>query len=164
NRGELLDAVENEGDGKAKPGHLINRGRQLAEELGRTPDKAKAIVMTLVRRVEVRPDHVKIDIYQGRLAGMLAAISTDLPTQPPRPVDLSERITTLKAQAQMKRVGREMKLLIDDDANRPPDMGLLRIVARAHDIQTRLAEDTSLTVHDVARDEDVTAAYIYVLL
>ena len=32
-------------------------------------------------------------------------------------------------------------------------MGLLRIVARAHDIQTRLAEDTSLTVHDIAREE-----------
>ena len=43
-------------------------------------------------------------------------------------------------------------------------MGLLRIVARAHDIQTRLAQDTSLTVHDIAREERVTAAYIYVLL
>jgi site-specific DNA recombinase len=64
----------------------------------------------------------------------------------------------------MKRVGREMKLLVDDDANRTPDMSLLRIVARAHDIQTRLAQDTTLTVHDVARDEHVTAAYIYVLL
>ena len=44
------------------------------------------------------------------------------------------------------------------------DMGILRIVARAHDIQTRLAQDTSLTVHDIAREEQVTAAYIYILL
>ena len=43
-------------------------------------------------------------------------------------------------------------------------MGLLRIVARAHDIQTRLAQDTGLTVHDIARDERITAAYIYILL
>ena len=93
NRGELLDAIENEGSGKAGPGHLINRGRQIAEELGRTPDKTKAIVMTLVRRVEVRRDHVKIDIYQGRLAGLLAAISTDLPTQPHRRINSSERVT-----------------------------------------------------------------------
>ena len=164
NRGELLDAIESEGSAKAGPGHLISRGRKIAEELGQTPEKIKAVVMTLVRCVEVRHDHVKIDICQGRLAELLAAISTDLPTQPQRPIDSSERIITLKAQAQLKRVGREMKLLIDDDANRPPDMGLLRIVARAHDIQTRLAEDTSLTVHDVARDEHVTAAYIYVLL
>ncbi len=34
----------------------------------------------------------------------------------------------------------------------------------AHDIQTRLSEDTSLTVHNIAREERVTAAYIYILL
>jgi site-specific DNA recombinase len=65
----------------------------------------------------------------------------------------------------LKRVVREMRLLVDDSSdNRAPDMGLLRIVARAHDIQTRLAQDISLTVHDVAAEERVTAAYIYVLL
>ena len=164
NRGELLDAMENERPGNARPGHLINRGRQIGEELGQTPDKSKAILMTLVRRVEVRHDDVKIDIDQGCLAGLLAAISTDLTTQARRPIDSSEHIITLKAKAQLKRVGREMKLLVDDDANKTPDMSLLRIVARAHDIQTRLTQDTSLTVHEVARDEHVTAAYIYVLL
>jgi hypothetical protein len=43
-------------------------------------------------------------------------------------------------------------------------MGLLRIVARAHDLQARLAQNTKLTVHDIAREERVTAAYIYALL
>ncbi len=58
-----------------------------------------------------------------------------------------------------------MKLLVDDSSdNRAPDMGLLRVVARAHDIQRRLAEDTTLTVHDIAREERVTAAYLYILL
>jgi hypothetical protein len=121
------------------------------------------MVMTLVRRVEVRRDRIKIDISQDGLAGLLAAQSPDLPLQQPRQTDSSERIT-LTAPAQLQRVGREMKLLVDDVANGPPDMGLLRIVARAHDVQTRLAQDTSLTVHDVARQECVTAAYIYVLL
>jgi len=44
------------------------------------------------------------------------------------------------------------------------DPSLLRIVARAHDIQARLSQDTGLTVHDVAREEHVTAAYIYTFL
>ena len=44
------------------------------------------------------------------------------------------------------------------------DPGLLRIVARAHDIQSRLSQNTELTVNDVAREEHVTAAYIYTLL
>ena len=58
-----------------------------------------------------------------------------------------------------------MKLLVDDsNDNRSPDMGLLRVVTRAHDVQRRLAEDTTLTVHDIARDEQVTSDYLYIVL
>lgn len=58
-----------------------------------------------------------------------------------------------------------MKLVVDDtDDDRAPDMGLLRVIARAHDVQRRLAEDTTITVHDIAREEHVTAAYLYILL
>jgi hypothetical protein len=44
------------------------------------------------------------------------------------------------------------------------DPSLLRIIARAHDIQARLSQNTELTMHNVARDEHVTSAYIYTLL
>ena len=65
----------------------------------------------------------------------------------------------------LKRVGREMKILVENSNDSGAiDMGLLRIVARAHDIQTRLSENPKLTVHDIAREEQVTAAYIYTLL
>ena len=58
-----------------------------------------------------------------------------------------------------------MRLLVEgSNDNRDPDMSLLRIIARAHDIHARLAEDTRLTVHDIARQESLTAGYIYVLL
>jgi site-specific DNA recombinase len=58
-----------------------------------------------------------------------------------------------------------MKMLVDDFDDRASlDKSLLRIVARAHDIQARLAQNTKLKVHDIARDERVTAAYVYTLL
>ena len=166
NRGELLDAINDEIDDGVGRKPLIERARQMADELSaRAPERIKAIFMSLIRRVEVRPDCVKVDISTSRLAALLASTSIDLATQNHQPTDSSDRILTLTAPAELKRVGREMKLLVDDHGdNREPDMGLLRIVARAHDIQTRLAEDTSLTVHDIAREENVTAAYIYVLL
>jgi hypothetical protein len=41
------------------------------------------------------------------------------------------------------------------------ERSLLRIIARAHDIQERLSQNTQLTVHDIAGEEGVTAAYIY---
>jgi hypothetical protein len=46
----------------------------------------------------------------------------------------------------------------------PPDPALLRVLARSHDIQARLTDNPSLSVHDIARGEKVTAAYIYSIL
>jgi hypothetical protein len=58
-----------------------------------------------------------------------------------------------------------MRMLVENaDDRTPPDRGLLRVVARAHDIQLRLMENVDLTVHDVARQERVSAAYIYSVL
>ena len=164
-RGELLDAINDEVDDDVGRKPLIERARQLADELGSRPENTKTVLMALVSRVEIRPDCVKIDVSQSRLAALLASTSVDLPIQHQDQTDRSDRNLTLTAPVHLKRVGREMKLLVDDPGdNRAPDMGLLRIVARAHDVQTRLIEDTSFTVHDVAREEGVTAAYIYVLL
>jgi hypothetical protein len=164
NRGELLDAISGEDPSKKGQGQLLHRGREIAEELGQAPDKIKAVVMTLIRRVELRPDVVKIEISQGRLLTLLTAPSPDLRAQKIEQSGSSDRTIILTTPAQLKRIGREMKLLVDSDSNKVPDIGLLRILARAHDIQMRLAQDTSLTVHDVAHDERVSAAYIYVLL
>jgi site-specific DNA recombinase len=58
-----------------------------------------------------------------------------------------------------------MRMLVENSNDRmSADPSLLRIIARAHDIQARLIQNTKLTVHDVARSERVTAAYIYNLL
>ena len=162
-RGELLDAIESESRGRSGHGQLLQRGRQIADELGQTPDHKKAIVTALVRRVEVGPDSVKADIAQRRLTALLSSDSEAWAND--QPIDPSDHVLSLTAPVQLTRVGREMKLLVDDaDDNRAPDMGLLRVIARAHDVQGRLADDTTLTVHDIAREERVTAAYLYILL
>jgi len=164
-RGELLDAIDGQNLGRSGQGHLIQGGRQIADELGQTPNKDRATITTLVRRVVVRADSVDVEISQNRLATLLGSNTIELAMEKYPPIDPSDRILTLTAAVQLKRVGREMKLLVDDsNDSRAPDMGLLRIVARAHDIQTRLAQDTSLTVHDIAREERISAAYIYILL
>jgi DNA invertase Pin-like site-specific DNA recombinase len=166
-RGELLDAIAGDVLGTNGQSHLVQRACQMASELGQTPEKNKAMVMALVGRVEVGPDCVKIDIVQSRLAAVLASPTIDLPTESRQANrrDSRDRVVTLTAPMRLQRVGREMKMLIDDsNGNGAVDMGLLRIIARAHDIQERLAQDTALTVHDIARAERNTAAYIYTLL
>ena len=121
--------------------------------------------MSLVRRVEIRPDSVKIDVSRSSLAALLSVSSIDLLTQDHKPANSPDQILTLATPVRLKRVGREMKMLVDncnDDATVDPS--LLRIVARAHDVQQQLADNLNLTVHDIARAERVTAAYIYTLL
>ena len=166
NRAEILDTIDNEADHNVGQGHLIERARQVADELGaRAPEKVKAILMALVRRVEVRLDSVKIAVSQSSLAALLSTSSIDLRTQDHKPANLPDQILTLAAPVRLKRVGREMKMLVEDSSdNAAADPSLLRVIARAHDVQARLVQNTKLTVHDIARAERVTAAYIYTLL
>lgn len=65
----------------------------------------------------------------------------------------------------LKRVGRELRMLVENtDDQTSADPSLLRIIARAHHIQARLIQNTKLSVHDIAREEQVSAAYLYSLL
>ena len=163
NRGELLDALEGASIGRTGQGQLIQRGRKLAEELGQTPEKNRTTVTALVRRVEIGADSVKIDVSGDRLAAFLGSEHEEVAHN--ELIDPSDHILTLTAPVQLTRVGREMKFLVDDsNDHRSPDMSLLRVLTRAHDVQRRLAEDTALTVHDIARDERVTPDYLYIVL
>ena len=123
--------------------------------------------MTLLCRVEIKPDRIEINVSRHRLAQLLAGQSIDLTMQDQmwqrKPDD--DDVVTLTAPARLKRVGREMRMLVENsDDHTAADPSLLRIIARAHDIQARLTHNTKLTVHDIAREERVTAAYIYTLL
>jgi hypothetical protein len=120
--------------------------------------------MALVHRVEVRPDCIKIDVSRSCLAALLAAPSIEPQVQDHKPTNSPDHVLTLTTPVRLKRVGREMKMLVEDSNDNAADLSLLRIIARAHDIQARLTHDTKLTVHDIARAEHNTAAYIYTLL
>ena len=145
---------------------LIDRGRQIAEELGTlAPDKTRAMLMTLLSRVDVRPDRVEINIRRCRLVELLGAQSIDPTMQDGMPGNESDDVLTLTVMARLKRVGREMRMLVENaDDQTAADPSLLRIIARAHDIQARLIQNTDLTVQDIAREERVSGAYVYCLL
>jgi site-specific DNA recombinase len=166
NPGEVLDAISGEVDEHVGHGQLIAGAKRIASKLdGDGSETAKAIVKVLVRRVEVAPDCVKIDIGRRDLVEVLAAPSIDLTAVDRRPTHPSDDVITLTAPVKLQRAGREMKMLVDNPSDRTSiDISLLRIVARALDIQARLTDNTNLTVHDIAREEQVTAAYVYTLL
>ena len=69
--GAVLDAVDDESHGGSGQRQLIERGRQIAEELGaQAPDKVKTTLMTLLCRVEINPDRIEINVSRHRLAAV----------------------------------------------------------------------------------------------
>ena len=117
--------------------------------------------MTLQCRVIINPQFIKIDLSQRRLASLLAEQPIDLTTGDQKSESDTDAVFTLEVRARLKRVGREMKMLVENsDDQTAADPSLLRLIARAHDIQKRLILNNELTVHDVAREERVSAAYI----
>ena len=165
--GAILDAIRHEyAEGNAQA-RLIARGVKIAKEIETLmPDRIRAMLMALLSRVDIRPDRVEITIRRGFLVQLLcAAQSVELGMQGGKPSAASNDILTLTVKARLQRVGREMRMLVENSADQTnADPGLLRIVARAHDIQARLTQDTELTVHMIARQERVSANYVYRLL
>jgi site-specific DNA recombinase len=145
---------------------LIERSRQVAEELrAQARTAVKTILVGLRCRVTIKPDRIEINLSRRRLAAMIAGLAVDQAVEGPELKPDAHDIVTLAVPARLKRVGREMRMLVENaDDRTTANASLLRIIVRAHDIQTRLIQNTKITVHDIARTERVSAAYIYTLL
>src|SRR5262249_13941924 len=147
-QGAILDAVRREHPDGAFQNRLIARGHQIAEELATiAPDQTRAMLMALLSRVDIKSDHVEIKLRRQRLVELLHAQSTEWTTLGSKFDKVSEDILTLTVKARLHRVGREMRMLVQNrDHQTLADPGLLRIIARAHDINVRLMHSTDLTV------------------
>jgi DNA invertase Pin-like site-specific DNA recombinase len=159
---ELIDAVGAQRQKDLQS--LLQRGLEIADQLGRTGDRQKTIMTGLVGRVIVRRNELEIQISHDRLDALLfddtksSAMANGQLKQP-------DHVHKLTVAVRLNRAGREMKLVINEANNgKTPDIALLRVVARARDVQIQLEADTNLTVQDIASTEGVSSAYIYSLL
>ena len=165
-QGSILDAIQNKHPDGVGQKRLIIRGRQIAEDLGTlAPDQIRGTLMALLSRVDIKPDRVEINIPRSRLVALLAAQAIDLTTQEGQTDSDSNDILTLTVMARLQRVGREMRMLVENaDDQTSADPGLLRIIARAHDFQERLMQDINLTVPAIANQERLSTGYLSRLL
>jgi hypothetical protein len=162
----VLSAISDAEQAGAEQKRLIAHGRQISEELSAlAPNEVRALLMTLVSRIDIRNEHVEIRVYRQRLYHLLQRRSIDSPMAATAPSSHPDDILKLEVKARLQRVGREMKLVVHNADDRAvSDPGLVRIVARAHDFQERLVEDPNLTVPGIASQELLTIGYLSRLL
>jgi DNA invertase Pin-like site-specific DNA recombinase len=154
----LLDVADTETHLRSLQRQLIERGRQIAEEVSLT-SKTKATLAGPLCRITIHQDRIEIALSRARTIALLTGALIDPTARQETTVPAPGDLLTLRVPTSLKRVGREMRMLVEGAYDQAKiDPSLLRIIARAHDILERLSQDTDLTVHDVARQERVTAA------
>lgn len=118
----------------------------------------------LVTKVQVHSDRVDITLDQMGVALWLNA------KDQPRPIraggnDREWYLTVLTIPARLKRVGIEMKLVVDggsEPANVDP--ALIGLLLRAQIIRARLLEEPSLPLKEIAAEEGISSSYVTRLL
>jgi DNA invertase Pin-like site-specific DNA recombinase len=138
--------------------------KQAADLAGRwrglEPPEKRHILQSLVARIGVRRESVKIQVWPGRTpevvdpGGELMRID-----QAARDV---EPTLDLVVPARLKRAGKETKLLIDGTGGRPqgrPDRSMLRLLAQAHRFRAMMLEAQGRTMLDLAREAGVGRPY-----
>ena len=72
------------------------------------------MLMTLISRVDIRPDCVEISVRRSRLVELLGSDSIELVMQQGTPDNEAKDVLTLTVRARLQRVGREMKMLVEN--------------------------------------------------
>ncbi|WP_372929252.1 recombinase family protein [Methyloceanibacter sp.] len=162
--GAILSAISEAVETGTEQQRLIARARQVSEEFHTlSPDAMRSIVMALVRRIDITADHIEIAGCCRGLHDLLAALEPTW-TAPSAQSHDSDALR-LTVEATLQRVGREMKLVVHGAEHQAKaDPGLLRIIARAHDFQDRLMQNSDLTVPAIAVQEQLTIGYLSRLL
>ena len=124
-------------------------------------DDVRKLMLSIVTRIQVHADRIDIFLNPISLARWFGR--TDSQAEPIAAIqsDTEGPFMTLTIPARLKRVGKEMKILIEDGSDSAsPDTSLVRVLVRAHVIRDRFLADKSLTLDEIAKSEGIVPSYV----
>jgi hypothetical protein len=133
---------------------LVARAAEIGKQWSELPPARKRTVLTaLIERVEVRVDQVDIHLRQIGLGSLF-----NLSVAP----SMSEETVILSVATRLRRAGMEISMLIDGTdpfAVAKPDARLIKLLVRAHQFNTTLAESEDVAFAALAMREGVSRSY-----
>jgi hypothetical protein len=161
NRSEVFDAIRPHIKGAAEQKKHLDLSASLSEGWpSLSPEEARRLFLALIARIEVHREHVDIHIAPARIADVLRGNYGELP--PAGDVAQKDDYLIFSIPARLKRSGKEMKMLIDEESvsgRGDLDPGLVRLIARAHALKEKLISGGGASLREVAKCEGVENSY-----
>ncbi len=160
----MLTAMHDLVGDAADQSRLIKRAGDYAarwNELER--GEVRAFLLATVPRIEVHADRIDVTIDIAGLVSWLSGSQGEFKQQRSR--ETGSAMKMLIIPARLKRTGIEMRFVVDGATDEGvADASLTRIMVRAHAIRNRLLKDASLSVDEIAREEELGPSYVTRLL
>jgi len=160
-RAAMLDIIQSHtSDAVTQKRLMIGLEQCLATWAELKADDVREFMLSIVARIQVHADRIDIFLNPISLARWFGR--TDSQAEPIAATRHdTEGFATLSIPARLKRVGKEMKILIEDGSNpASPDASLVRVLIRAHMIRDRFLADKSLTLDEIAKSVDIVPSYV----
>jgi site-specific DNA recombinase len=123
-------------------------------------DDVRKFMLAIVARIQVYVDRIDISLNPISLVRWLGRTDSHAEPTATTQSGTDGPFVTLTIPARLKRVGKEMKILIENGSDpATPDASLVRALVRAHVIRDRILADKSLTLEEIAKSENIVPSY-----
>jgi DNA invertase Pin-like site-specific DNA recombinase len=159
NEAEVYGAVTSQVADVRESTSIVARAGDLARQWSElAPTRRRAILMTLVDRIDLKRETIEIEILPRRLPAILDG---EPPQGRKQPKPTNEPSIIFSIPAHLKRTGKESRLLIEatSDARKKPDHSLRRILAQAHRYNAMVMRADGKTIAELAAEAGVGGSY-----
>jgi hypothetical protein len=159
-KGELYQAIEPHLARGCPATRLIARaGELVAQWDDLSLADRRAVLSAVVARIEVHPERLDLQLSPARLADLLACDRSNRHALAEVVEEPGERLS-LSIQAQLKRVGLGVKMVVAGARSGEPDRSLIKLFIKAHDLQHKLLRGNSASIAEFARREGMSDSYV----
>ncbi len=114
----------------------------------------RKFILAIVSRVQVHADRIDIFLNPIGLNRWLGRMDGHVELTAETQAATDDHFVKLTIPVRLKRVGKEMKLIVEDGSDPiTPDASLVRVLVSAHMIRDRILADKSLTSEEIAKSE-----------
>ena len=161
----MLNAVQCHGpDAVAQKRLLDEAARHAASWQEFDAEQLRAILRAMVTRVQVHSDRVDLTLDQMGVALLLNA-KDQRQFAHPGGDDRERHLMVLTIPARLKRTGIEMRMVVENGSEPANvDPVLVRLLVRAHAMRSRLLEEPSLPLKEIAAEQGISSSYVTRLL